>query len=323
LAGAPANYWTHLLTGAVWNAQATTSDLKSYIPPAKLPAIANAVVRACDARDGVSDGILNDPRKCDFNPETIQCTAAESNRCLTAPQVAALKKLYEGAHDSQGRQIFPGFLPGAEEGPGGWGLWITGPEPGKSLLFAFGRGYFATMLYEMPDWDFKSAKIDQIVADADKKSTSTFNATDPKLRPFTSRGGKLILYHGWDDAGISALNSVNYYNSVVKALGEQAALASIRLYMEPGVQHCAGGVGPDNFGQFGDPSTNDPHSNGRLALEQWVEKGTAPADLIAGKYEEGSKTPKMTRPLCPYPQVAKYKGSGDTNDAANFTCVAQ
>jgi feruloyl esterase len=91
--------------------------------------------------------------------------------------------------------------------------------------------------------------------------------------------------------------------------------------MEPGVQHCAGGVGPDNFGQFGDPATNDPHSNGRLALEQWVEKGAAPTDIIAGKYEEGSKTPKMTRPLCPYPQAAKYKGTGDTNDAANFTCA--
>jgi len=321
LAGAPANFWTHLLTGAVWNAQATTSDPNSYIPPSKLPAIAHAVVQACDARDGVSDGILNDPRKCNFNLATIQCNGADSDSCLTASQVVAMKKLYEGAHDSHGHQIFPGFLPGAEEGGGGWGLWITGPEPGKSLLFAFGKGYFANFLYEKPDWEFKGAKIDQLVADADKKSAPIFNATDPNLKLFTSRGGKLILYHGWNDAGISALNSVNYYNNVVKALGEQAAWASIRLYMEPGVQHCAGGVGPDNFGQFGDPATNDPHSNGRLALEQWVEKGAAPTDIIAGKYEEGSKTPKMTRPLCPYPQAAKYKGTGDTNDAANFTCA--
>jgi hypothetical protein len=322
LAGAPANYWTHLLTSAVWNAQATISDPASYIPPAKLPALAHAVIQACDASDGVSDGILNDPRKCDFKPSTLQCNAADSDACFTAPQVAALQKLYEGAHDSQGHQIFPGFLPGAEEGRGGWGLWITGPEPGKSLLFAFGRGYFSNMVYEKPDWDFKSAKMDQVVADADKKSAPIFNATDPNLKPFTSRGGKLILYHGWNDAGISALNSVNYYSSVVKTLGAPQSAASIRLYMEPGVQHCAGGVGPDNFGQFGSPAPDDPHRNAALALEQWVEKGTAPADIIAGKYDDESKPPTMTRPLCPYPQAARYKGTGDPHDAASFTCAA-
>ena len=322
LAGAPANYWTHLLTGAVWNAQATTSDPASYIPPTKLPAIARAVVQACDAQDGVSDGILNDPRKCDFKPATLQCNGADSATCLTASQVTAVKKLYEGAHDSQGHQIFPGFLPGAEEGRGGWGLWITGPKPGESLLFAFGKGYFADMLYEKPDWDFRSAKMDQVVADADKKSATIFNATDANLKPLTSRGGKLIMYHGWNDAGISALNSVNYYSEVVKTLGAQQASRSIRLYMEPGVQHCAGGVGPDNFGQFGAPAPDDAHRNVALALEQWVEKGSAPADIVAGKYEDESKAPKMTRPLCPYPQVAKYKGSGDTNDASNFSCMA-
>jgi Tannase and feruloyl esterase len=322
LAGAPANYWTHLLTAAVWNAQATTSDPASYIPPAKLPALAHAVIQACDASDGVLDGIVNDPRKCDFKPSTLQCNAADSDACLTAPQVAALNKLYEGAHDSQGHQIFPGFLPGAEEGGGGWGLWITGPEPGKSLLAVFGRGYFSNMLYEKPDWDFKSAKMDQIVADADKKSAPIFNATDPNLKPFTSRGGKLILYHGWNDAGISALNSVNYYSSVVKTLGEQQSAAAIRLYMEPGVQHCAGGVGPDNFGQLGSPAPDDPHRNAALALEQWVEQGTAPADIIAGKYDDESKLPTMTRPLCPYPQAAKYKGTGDPHAAASFTCAA-
>jgi feruloyl esterase len=322
LAGAPANYWTHLLTSAVWDAQATNNDPASYIPSAKLPAIAHAVIQACDAHDGVSDGIVGDPRKCDFKPATLQCSGADSDACLTAPQVTALKKLYEGAHDSQGRQIFPGFLPGAEEGRGGWGLWITGAKPGESLLFAFGKGYFANMVYEKPDWDFKSAKMDQVVADADKKYSTIFNATDANLKPFTSRGGKLIIYHGWNDAGISALNSVSYYSDVVKALGAQQASASVRLYMEPGVQHCAGGVGPDTFGQFGSPAPDDAHHNVALVLEQWVEKGSAPADIIAGKYDDESKSPKMTRPLCPYPQVAKYNGAGDTNDAASFSCGA-
>ena len=137
IAGAPANFWTHLLTSAVWDAQATTSEGASYIRSSKLPAIARAVNEACDAQDGVTDGILNDPRKCHFDPAAILCKTEDSDKCLTAPQVTALKKLYDGAQDSHGGRIFPGLLPGAEEGPGGWSLWITGPAPGKSLLFRF------------------------------------------------------------------------------------------------------------------------------------------------------------------------------------------
>jgi hypothetical protein len=322
LAGAPANYWTHLLTDAIWNAQATTLDPNSYFSPAKLPALAHAVNEACDAKDGVTDGILNDPRQCHFDPSTLLCKGAESDSCFSAPQVTAVKKLYQGATDSHGHQIFPGYLPGAEEGRGGWGLWITGPEPGGSLQFAFGKGYFANMVYDNPNWDFGTAKIDQAVADADKKSAGVLNATDANLKPFASHGGKLILYHGWNDAGIPALNTINYYSSVVNTVGRQQTSTFVRLYMEPGVQHCAGGTGPDAFGEPGLPAPPDPHGNASLALEQWVEKGTAPNDIIAAKYEDMDprKPPKMTRPLCPYPETAKYKGAGSPNDASNFTC---
>jgi hypothetical protein len=324
LAGAPANYWTHLLSSALWDAQATTSNPASYIPTSKIPTIAKAVNAACDAKDGVADGVLNDPRQCHFDPGTLLCKATDSDACLTQPQVTALKKLYQGAHDSHGKEIFPGFLPGGEDGQGGWPLWITGEGPGKSLLFAFGEGFFANMVYEKSDWDYKKANLDEAVAAADKKFSNVLNATETNMKPFESRGGKLIIYHGWNDSAISALNTINYYESVESKMGKQEADSFLRLYMVPGMQHCGGGPGPDIFGQMGFSPSNDPQHNLYLALEQWVEKGVAPSTIIATKQsgEGAAAGVKMTRPLCAYPQIAKYKGIGDTNDAANFVCAA-
>ena len=328
LAGAPANYWTHLLSNALYNAQATTLDPDNYIPSSKLPAIAHAVLAACDAKDGVKDGILNDPRQCHFDPAAILCKQGNSDSCLTNPQVIALKKLYEGARDSKGQQVFPGYVPGGEEGQGGWGLWITGPAPGKALLFAFGNGFFGNMVYARADWDYKQAKLDDAVAAADKKFAAVMNSNDPNMKAFQSHGGKLILYHGWNDAAISPLNAINYYESVQATMGKQQADSFVRLYMVPGMQHCAGGPGTDVFGEFGISPVNDPQHNIYLALEEWTEKGAAPATIIASKLEADAGSvpagpaakPKMTRPLCAYPQQAKYKGQGDTNEAASFTC---
>jgi feruloyl esterase len=323
LAGAPANYFTHLLTKALADAQATTLDPASYIPSRKLPAIAHAVNAACDSQDGVTDGILNDPRQCHFDPGTMLCKEGDSEKCLTAAQITTLKKLYEGPEDAKGRKIFPGYLRGAEEGPGGWGTWITGPAPGKSLLFAFSGGYFSNFVYGKADWNYKDTSVDQAEKAADEKTAQFLNATDPNLVAFKKRGGKLILYHGWNDPAISALNTINYYNDVVSKMGVRETEAFARLYMVPGMQHCAGGAGPDSFGQGG-ASAKDAQHNAELAVEEWVEKGIAPTSVIATKYEgdDPSKGAKMMRPLCPYPQVAKYKGSGDTNDAGNFVCAA-
>jgi hypothetical protein len=325
IAGAPANYWTHLLTSAVWDAQATTSEEASYIPSSKLPAIARAVNEACDAQDGVSDGILNDPRKCHFDPAAIVCKEEESDQCLTAAQATALKKLYEGAHDRQGTRIFPGLLPGAEDGPGGWSLWITGPAPGKSLLFAFGNGFYGGMVYDKADWNYKDADLGEAVKAADTKMAKILNATEADLAAFKARGGKLILYHGWDDPAISALNSIDYYHSVVSAMGRENTEAFARLYMAPGMQHCGGGPGPDSFGQEGPtPMAQDADHSLQLSIERWVEKGTTPSAIIATKYagHGASEDVQMTRPLCAYPQIAKYKGSSDPNDAGSFVCVA-
>ena len=325
IAGAPANYWTHLVSSALWDAQATTLDPASYIPSGKLPAIAQGVLSACDARDGVKDGIVGDPPQCRFEPATMLCKNGDADSCLTQPQITALKKLYQGAHDSKGKQIFPGFVPGGEEGPGGWGLWITGPAPGKGLLFAFNYGFFANMVYEKADWDYKSAKLDDAVAAADKKLARVLNATDANLKPFTARGGKLILFHGWSDAAISPLNSIDYYESVVHTVGQQSADSSLRLYMVPGMQHCAGGPGTDVFGQYAIATANDPRHNMSLALEDWVENGTPPPTVIASKLNGQGPAAKvnLSRPLCAFPQTARYKGAGDTTDAANFACQKQ
>ncbi len=325
LAGAPANYWTHLLSSALWDAQATTLAPNSYIPSSKIPAIVHAVLAACDAKDGVKDGILNDPRQCHFNPATMLCEEGNSDSCLTQPQVTALKKLYEGARDSKGKEIFPGFVPGGEEGEGGWPLWITGNAPGKGLLFAFDFGFFANMVYEKPEWDYTKANLDDAVAASDDKFAAVLNAMETNMKGFEDRGGKLMIYHGWSDAAISPLNSINYYQSVVEKMGKPQTDSFVRLYMVPGMQHCGGGTGPDEFGAYGVSQVNDPQHNMYLALEQWVEKGTAPPTFIASKTEGEGPAAKiiMTRPLCPYPQRANYKGIGDTNDATNFACAPE
>ncbi len=321
LAGAPANNWTPLLTTAAYDTQALTVDPASFIPPAKIPTIAAAVNAACDELDGVRDGILNDPRQCHFDPATIQCKAEDSDKCLTAAQVTALKKLYEGTLDSKGRVVYPGYLPGAEEGEGGWGLWITGPAPAKSLMAFFGNGFFSSVVYEKSDWDYKSFHVEADLKAANEKTAQALNATDPDLKSFKARGGKLTLYHGWNDPAITALNTINYYDSLINKMGNKDVDSFVRLYMAPGMQHCGGGPGPDSFGAVGNLKFDDPQQSLDASLEQWVEKGTAPLRIIASKYaSDDNVQPKMTRPLCTYPQAAKYKGSGDSNDAANFVC---
>jgi tannase/feruloyl esterase len=323
VAGAPANAWTRLLTKSLADAQATTLDPASYIPSAKLPAIAKAVNGACDARDGVADGVVGDPPRCAFDPASLLCTSAESDACLTAPQVAALRALYAGARDSKGGRIFPGYVPGAEEGRGGWGPWITGPAPGRSLLFAFAVGYFSNIVYEKADWDYRSAKLELAFAAAEEKTARALNATDPDLSAFRARGGKLIVYHGWNDPAISAVSAVEYHDSVVARMGRAETDAFVRLYMVPGMQHCNDGPGPNSFGQGGLDPADDPGRNVIAAVEQWVEKGTAPTAIVATKYSEGEgpRRVEATRPLCPQPQVAKYNGKGDPKDAASFTCA--
>jgi len=315
LAGAPANYWTRLLASAMADVL-TLSDPAAYIPAAKLPAIQAATLAACDARDGVKDGVIDEPSKCKFDPAQLLCKSGESDTCLTAPQVAALQKLYTA------KQNFPGHLPGGETDPSnGWGLWITGPAPGSSLMFAFGTGFFGNFVYQDAAWDFHTFEADRGTKAADDKFALALNATDPELKLFRDRGGKLIIYHGWADAAISAMNSIDYFKSVQQKMGAPQTGEFVRLYLAPGMAHCGGGPGPDNFGQSSVAPAEPQHSITK-ALEDWVEKGSAPGTLVATKYKAGTPAGGVvrTRPLCPYPQVAQYSGSGSTDDAASFAC---
>ncbi len=320
VAGAPANYWTKVFATFIFDMQAMAPQ-GAYIGAEKIPAIAKAVNAACDANDGVKDGVLNDPRACRFNPETLLCKQAETPDCLNAAQVAALKKIYAGPHDASGKQMYPGFEPGGEEGPGGWRFWLNG-GPGKDAQTLFATGFFTNMITTPQPLDLKTIDIAAAVKLADEQQARTFNADDPNLKPFAARGGKLIMYHGWSDAALPPVGAINYFESVQAALGAQQTEAFMRLYMAPGVQHCGGGPGANAFGQSAIPS--DAQHDVHEAVEQWVEKGKAPDRLIATKFldpADHAKGAAMTRPLCPWPQFATYKGTGDNNDAANFECV--
>lgn len=320
IAGAPANYWTHLLSSAVSGTKATLAEAASYIPPAKLPAIEAAVLAQCDAKDGVKDGVIENPIACRFDTSVLKCQGTESDTCLTVAELAALNAVYGGLRGSNGQPISPGLSPGGEAEQGGWASWITGRAPRESEMYSYGTQFFQNMVYSDPSWDFHHFDSDRDVKAADDRQARNLNATDPDLTAFQKRGGKLILYHGWADAAIPATNAINYYQTVQKKMGQSRAEEFVRLYMVPGMEHCGGGAGPNSFGQAG-VAKADPQHDIDAALEAWVEKGQAPSAIIASK-PDGKGGASRTRPLCVYPKTAKYKGTGSTDDAANFTCAA-
>lgn len=317
ISGAPANFWTHNFAGFIWDQQALEGA--AQIPASKMPALENAALDACDAIDGVKDGVIDDPRKCHFDPSVLLCKGAESDSCLTAPQVGALKKIYAGPKNSKGDRIFPGYVPGGEAGPGGWSRWITGADSQQAV---FGIGYFADIVFQNPKWDFRSFNFDRDMKLVDDKSSPLFNAVDPNLKAFKQSGGKLLIYHGWSDTAIAPTNAINYYESVVSKMGAKEVGDFVQLYMVPGMQHCAGGPGPDNFGTNPSLTPADADHSLAIALDRWVDQGAAPKRIIATKYKGRAADAGVarTRPLCPYPQVARYNGSGSTDEAANFRC---
>jgi hypothetical protein len=327
LAGAPANNWVHMVSSGVDVAQATRGNPDSYISSLKLPAIQRASLAACDAQDGVKDGIINDPAKCHFDPQVLLCKGAElggdSIECLTQPEVNSLKKLYQGGVDSHGASIFPGFVLGDETG---WRDWVLGMGPGAASGDGYVRNYFSYMVSGDPKWNVLTANVDASLKQAVEKTGEELDSTNPDLSKYAARGGKLIIYHGWNDPAISPWNTIHYYDSVQKQMGTEKASSVVRLYMAPGVEHCAGGPGPSFFGQLGLPTTGAAKYGIFDSLVDWVEKSTPPESIVATKYApgaDGANKVAMTRPLCPYPQVAKYTGTGDTNDAANFSCAAE
>jgi feruloyl esterase len=338
VAGAPANNWTHHFTGFAWNEIALNATPESKITVEQLPAIEKAALTACDALDGVKDGVIQDPRQCHFDPSVLLCHGAPNAECLRQPQIDALKKIYSGpVNPRNGQQIYPGYEPGTEAEPGAWSLWIVG----ASVQSLFANSFFSAAVFEDPHWDWHSVDFDRDLRLADEKTASILNSNNPDLRSFRDHGGKLIEYHGWGDAAIAPLDSIAFYERVKVFLEHHPDPRSTnpsdirsfyRLYMVPGMQHCTGGPGAVSFGNDGRNFLNaTPGNDILLALDRWVTQGVAPDAIIASGViapgltgadpKTGSKGVSITRPLCVYPAVARYKGSGDTNAAENFECV--
>ena len=323
IAGAPAANFTRILTGFTWDLLATTIDPASRIAPEKLAAIEAAALKACDARDGAKDGIIDEPNTCLFHPSVLLCNGPESDSCLTAPQIAALEKIYSGPRTMNGEQLYPGLPPGGESGWAGWASSATLDQNAQYLLATHG---LANIIFQNAAFDYKSFNIDRDAKTADDLAGRTLNAIDPDLSAFQKHGGKLILYHGWSDPALPPTATIDYYRGATAKLGTKGAEETIRLYMVPGMEHCGDGPGADNFGATPGmaPAEPDPSRNMTAALERWVERGIAPSAIVATKYntpDNPSSGVKFTRPLCPYPQVARYNGAGSENDAANFACV--
>jgi feruloyl esterase len=332
--GAPANRWSHLFTAFVWNELAQLQTPDSKIPPAKLPAIQKAVMAACDRRDGVLDGLLEDPRACQFDPAVMTCKSGDSHDCLTAPQVEALRKIYSGPRNPRsGQQIYPGIPPGTEAVT--WPNWIAhASDPTQTIQSVLGNPYYGQAVFENPRWDVRTMDFDKDFAYGELKAAPILNSASPDLRSFRARGGRIIQYHGWGDAAISALASIEYYEAVRDFMtrmpdGRQPNPSPTedfyRLFLVPGMAHCAGGVGPHAFGTRGaiSPATmNDAERDVFAALERWVEKGVAPARFTGTGPAPSDPARTMSRPICQYPQTARYNGSGDINDAGSFTCMS-
>jgi feruloyl esterase len=298
VAGAPSLNATGRAAFSMWVAQNLRKEQASYIPATKYALIHKAALDACDATDGVQDGVIENPKRCAFDPQVLQCRVDDSESCLTAAQVAAARSIYQPLVDAGTKQaIAPGLSYGSEPG------WATygGQQP-----FALGMEMFKFLVFNDPAWDFRTLNFDSHMALVRKAEAGVVNAMDPNLKPFFASGGKLIQYHGWSDPQIQPLSSVEYYDSVLKRMGgAQKVDSHYRLFMVPGMAHCGGGEGTSSFDML-------------TALERWVEQGEAPDSIPASRIVNGRKD--RTRPLCPYPQQATYKGAGDIDDTANFVC---
>jgi len=290
IAGASAVNASRLHGTQVWVAQQSHRDEASLIPQPKYAALHDAVLQACDALDGVKDRVIENPAQCKFDPAVLLCKDADSATCLTPAQVETARRVFAGPG------LFSGYSYGSE---GGWNGTLANPVGIAYDMYRY-------LVFDNPNWDYKTLNIEKDVPLFDKTIGAVMNSSETNLKPFFDRGGKLLMYHGWADPGIPAGNSVQYYGDVVKGIGGPAkASTSIRLFMLPGVGHCAGGDGPSTFDSLG-------------ALDTWRDKNKAPDSILASHSSNGAVD--KTRPLCPYPLVAQYKGSGDTNEAANFAC---
>ena len=307
LSGAPVFDFTNLHIGQLWTAHATLKQPGAALSADDFALVSEAVLAQCDADDGVEDGVLTDPTSCDFDPRELVCRGRSSDSCLAEPKIAALEMIYGGAVNPRtGQPIYPGLEPGSEgaqPGNPGWSLIMNGESP-----FEIDVALFGGMGFELDDWDWRTFDFDRDVELINAKLSHVLDAVNPDLRDFKSQGGKLIIYHGWNDPGVMPQRTIDYYNQIVAFAGrvtggDGRAFSDeyTRLYMMPGMGHCRGGAGPDQADFIG-------------SLVDWVENDNAPDRIIASK-ADGS----MSRPLCPHPQLAAYE-RGDTDNSDSFRC---
>lgn len=325
LAGAPALDGTNTIATAAWMQQIMLKDPKNYIPASKLPAITAAALAACDGADGVKDGLIDDPRACNFQPESLLCKGEDSDTCLSEPQMRTLRAIYDGPGGAFGNSVNHGFERGGETG---WADWIIGSAPRKSLAYLYALEFYRYLIYGDASWTLDRFQFERDRRGAEEHLGKDYVARDPDLSRFVARGGKLILYHGWNDYALQPRLTIDYYESVRAHMGAEQSEKFMRLYMVPGMEHCFGGPGPNVFGQIPATGIDDPARNISKALEVWVETGIAPGRIVATKYDEVMRplfapekaTALRSRPLCPYPQVARWTGKGSTDEAKNFKC---
>jgi feruloyl esterase len=298
VAGAPGYNRTDQSFQLVAASQATHRDAASFIPPEKLAVLHRAALAACDERDGLLDGLIADPMRCKVDVSSLACTGTDGPDCLTAPQVRAAQAIYAPVVNPQTREeVFPGVEAGSEPR---WTVNAGGTRP-----LGMSDDFFKYVVFKDASWDFRALDVAKHLEQARKADGGIVSATSPDIKQFVSRGGKLVIYHGWGDTNVPPRSSVNYYDRLVKTLGASDVDRSVRLYMAPGMGHCGGGEGPNVFDAL-------------AALEQWREQGKAPAEILASQLADGRVV--RTRPLCPYPQIARYKGAGSIDDASNFAC---
>jgi len=297
--GDAANPMSRLQSSTLWGNLAVHQTPDSVIPPEKIAAYKKAVVDACDAADGIKDGIINNPLTCNFDPRVMLCKNGDASDCFTAPQLEALQKVISGPRNPRtGQEVYPGWHVGTLPGN-----FVWGPKPEQVSIDVFRD------LFQDPAWDYHTFDFDKDIARSDKLGNNVINAVDEtRLKTLFAHGGKMLLYHGWNDGSIPPLSAIEYYDKAVKANGGvDKTYSDMRLFMIPAGNHCGPGDGPSVFDKLD-------------IISDWVEHGKAPDQIVAAHLTAGKVD--RTRPLCPYPKIAKYKGSGSTDEAQNFVCAA-
>lgn len=307
VSGAPGTSFPDMSTYVMLSGRANAATAPGRLTQPDMEHAVRRMVAACDNNDGVEDGLIEHPPSCKFDFASLACTGAEQGHCLSSAQVDNLRGLFSPLRDEKGKEIYP---------PPAIGTVLPASE--LERRGKLGADMYRYAVFQDTSWDPASFVLERDLPVA-RQRLSALISDQVDLTPFARQNAKLILYHGWDDSGPSPYNSIKYYEDVRRTVGAKTTDSFFRVFMVPGMYHCRGGPGPNSFGNAGDPPVLDAQHDVLMALEQWVERGTAPERIIASSVTDGRV--ERTRPLCPYPKQARFKGKGDTDRAESFECA--